>query len=415
MQAAYEQYGSGCQLISILTNLEVQLFDHERISQIHYASYDLPTVIERYKQAALVQVLQQPLVKEHVYVFRDSIQLEFLAAGVWDGAEHRGTIVVGPCISKAYHPQLLREMSQKERLPFVMQRQLQQGYNTLTMVDEAKQYAISYLLINVFTPGMIQPQRIEIALPPSESTAVKFNDDLVQDRALIERRYESENKLLHAIAKGDPQLLKQAMEESKGIPWPYRHPDMPVRSMNNLSIAANTLFRKAAESAGVHPLHLDSVSGKFAIQIEQAQSIAELTRLYEEMPQVYCNLVREVSVAALPSLVREVVTFIRFNIDQPLSLNHLADTLGVHPSYLSRTFKKALGMTLTDYINKLRIEEAKYMLDQGNESVAKIALSVGYNDPNYFSKVFTKLEHVTPQDYRKRKKGNLPSLHMVSS
>jgi YesN/AraC family two-component response regulator len=105
-------------------------------------------------------------------------------------------------------------------------------------------------------------------------------------------------------------------------------------------------------------------------------------------------------------LVREAVTSIRFHIDQPLGLNQIADTLGVHPSYLSRTFKKALGMTLTDYINKLRIEEAKYMLDHSNESVAKIALRVGYSDPNYFSKVFTKLEHVTPHDYRKRKKGN---------
>jgi len=85
MQAAYEQYRAGCQLISILTNLEVQLFDNERVSQIHYASYDLPTVIERYKQAALVHVLQQPLVKDCVYVFCDSIQLEFLAAGMWDG------------------------------------------------------------------------------------------------------------------------------------------------------------------------------------------------------------------------------------------------------------------------------------------------------------------------------------------
>ena len=405
MHPAYGQYTSGCHMISLLTNLDVQLFDTEEVSQIHYAPYDLPTLLERLKQKALAHILQQPPVKEHVYVFRDAIQLEFLAAGVWDGAELRAVIVVGPCISKAYHPQLLREMSQKERFPLVMQRQLQQGYSALTMVDEAKKQAISYLLINVFTPGMIQPQLVEIDLPSEDGTAVKFNGVLEQDRALIERRYEIENKVLHAIDRGDPQLLKQAMEEVKEISWPYRHPGALVRSMKNLSISSNTLCRKAAESAGVHPLHLDSVSGKFAIQIEQAQSIAELTRLSEEMPHVYCSLVRELSVAALPSLVREAVTFIRFNIDQPLSLNRLADTLGVHPSYLSRTFKKALGMTLTDYINKLRIEEAKYLLDSSNESVTKIALSVGYNGPNYFSKVFTKLEHVTPQDYRKRKKG----------
>jgi hypothetical protein len=114
----------------------VQLFDTEGVSQIHYAPYDLPTILERLKQKALVHILQQPFVKEHVYVFGDSIQLEFLAAGVWDGAEHRGTIVVGPCISKAYHPQLLREMSQKERLSLAMQRQLRQGYSALTMVDK---------------------------------------------------------------------------------------------------------------------------------------------------------------------------------------------------------------------------------------------------------------------------------------
>src|SRR5437763_17031814 len=125
MQPAYEQYSSGCQMISLLTNIEVQLFDNERVSQIHYASYDLPNVIERYKQEALVHVLQQPFVKDRVYVFCDSIRLEFLSAGVWDGPEHQGAIVVGPFISKAYHPQLLREMIQKERLPLVMQRQLQ--------------------------------------------------------------------------------------------------------------------------------------------------------------------------------------------------------------------------------------------------------------------------------------------------
>ena len=406
MQAAYKQYASGSQMIALLTNLEVQLFDNEKVSQIHYASYDLPTVLERYKHAALAQILQQPLVKDRVYVFRDSIQLEFLAAGMWDGADYRGTIVAGPYISKAYPPQLISEMSRKERLPLFIQRQLHQCYNTLMMIDEAKQHAVSYLLINMFTPGMIQPELIEIVLPSSGCAAVKFTYDLKQDRELIERRYASENRLLHAIARGDPHLLKAAIEEGREISWPYRHPNSPVRSMKNLSFTANTLFRKAAENGGVHPLYLDGLSGNFAIQIEQAQSIAELKCLYEEMIQAYCNLVRELSVAGLPALIREAVTAIRFNIDQPLSLNHIAETLGVHPSYLSRAFKKELGMTLTDYINMLRIEEAKYMLDHSNASIIEIASSVGYCDSNYFSKVFQKREHMTPHDYRKRKKGN---------
>lgn len=405
MQPAFEQYRPGCRMISILTNLEVQVFDAEKVLQVHFARYDLPNVLEHLRQEALAQVLQQPFVKERVYVFRDAIQLEFLAAGIWNEAECRGTIVVGPAISKAFHPQLLSEMSQNERLPLIMQKQLQQSYNTLPMVDEAKQHAIAHLLINMFAPGILQPQLIEATLPLSAGPARKFAVALEQNRERIEKRYEFENKILHAIATGDSRLLEKAMEEPKEISWPFRHPSSPVRSMKNLSFTANSLYRKAAESGGVHPLYLDSVSGKFAIQIEQAQSIAELLYVSEEMPKAYCTLVKEVSVAAFPSIIKEAVTSIRFNIDQPLSLNAIADTLGVNPSHLSRTFKKALGMTLTDYINKLRIEEAKYLLDHSNDSVTEIASHVGYSDSNYFSKVFRKWERVTPHTYRKRKKG----------
>jgi len=405
MQSVFEQYRPGCRMISVLTNLEVQLFDAEQVLQVHFARYDLPNVLEHLRQEALAQLLQQPFVKKHVYIFRDSVQLEFLATGIWNEAEYRGMIAVGPAISKAFHPQLLSEMSQNKRLPLVMQKQLQQSYNTLPMVDEAKQQAIAHLLINMFAPETLQPRLIEATLPLSEDPAQKFAVASEQNREQIEKRYEIENKILHAIATGDARLLQNALEELKAISWPFRHPNSPVRSMKNLSLTANTLYRKAAESGEVHPLYLDSVSGKFAIQIEQVQSIAELLYVNEEMPKAYCNLVKEVSVAALPSIIKEAATSIRFNIDQPLSLQAIADTLGVNPSHLSRTFKKALGMTLTDYINKLRIEEAKYMLDHSNDSVTEIAACVGYSDSNYFSKVFRKWERVTPHDYRKRKKG----------
>ena len=281
----------------------MKFFYTEGVSRLRYAPYDLPTLLEHLKQKARVLILEQPFVKEQVYVFRGALQLEFLEAGMWDGAELRGTIVVGPCIRNVYHPQLLREMGHKERLPLVMQQQLQQSYNTLTMVDEAKLQAISSLLINVFTRQMREPRCIEIALPSKDGSAVNFTAELEQDRELIERRYENENQLLHAITRGDPQVLKTAMEKGKEISWPYRHPNAPVRSMKNLSLAANSLFRKAAESGGVHPLYLDSISGKFAIQIEQAHSIAEVACLYDEMPQAYCHLVRELSMAALSSLV----------------------------------------------------------------------------------------------------------------
>src|SRR5579875_956990 len=403
MQSTLEYFRSGCSIISLLTNLEVQVFDHERISQIHYARYDLPAVLEYLKQEELVRILQYPLEQGVVYRFRDPFQLEFLAVGIWHETAYQGTIVVGPAISKTFHPRLLNEASRQERLPLSMQRQLQQYYNTLTIVDEAKQQAIGFLLINIFLPGTRQPQIIEATLPTSEGTAQNFAVALEQNQQMIERRYQIENKILHAIATGNARLLKETMQELREISWPLRHPNAPVRSLKNLSLTANTLYRKAAESGGVHPLYLDSISGRFAIQIEQAQSIAELLSLDEEVPKAYCNLVQETSVAAFPTIIKEAVTYLRFNIDQPVGLDTLAKTLSVNPSHLSRVFKQALGMTITTYINKRRVEEAKYLLDHSNASIIEIAARVGYNDPNYFSKVFRKWERITPHEYRKRK------------
>lgn len=404
MHSIYESYISGCQMISLLTNLEVQVFDNQGISQLHYARYDLPAVLERFKQQAFTQILQQTFAKGQVYVLRDAIELEFLATGIWNEGEYQGIIVAGPYIIKAYDSQLLRNISQQERLSPLMLRELQQCYNALTMVDEAKQQAVSHLLVNILTFDRLVPQCIEITLSPIEEMTLKFRYELEQNRELVEQRYERENKLLHAITTGDVQRVKKALKDFGELSRPYRHPNSPVRSLKNLSFSGNTLYRKAAEIAGVHPLYLDSISGKFAIQIEQAQSLAELEAFHEEMPLAYCNAVQELSVAALPPLAREIVTYIRFNLDQPLSLNAIAEAFGLHPSYLSRICKKALGMTLTEYINRLRIEEAKYILDHGDISIIETALSVGYNDSNYFSKVFHKLEHMTPHDYRKRKK-----------
>jgi two-component system, response regulator YesN len=402
MSSHVEQYRFACRMISAFTNLEVQLFNAEKELQIHVARYDLPVALEQIRQNALIQMLQQPVSRGQVLVFRDAIQLEFFAAGLWGEAAYLGIVVVGPAISKVFHPHVLRAMNLNTRLPLTMQKELQQSYNTLPLIDEEKQQAIGFFLHNLFTPGLEQPQLIDTTLPVPEDPSRPFVVVLEHNRELIEKRYELENTILHAIRTGNTHLVKKTVERLKEISWPFRLPDSPIRSLKNLALAGNTLCRKAAEQGGVHPLYLDTISGKFAIQIEQAQSPAELLSSNEETFTVYCNLVKEASMAAFPPIVREAVAYLRLHLDQRLNLDALAETLGVSPSHLSRICKKALGITLTDYLNRLRIEEAKFLLDHSNDSLSEIAATVGFYDASYFSNVFRKWEQMTPYDYRQR-------------
>lgn len=70
-------------------------------------------------------------------------------------------------------------------------------------------------------------------------------------------------------------------------------------------------------------------------------------------------------------------------------------------SHLSREFKRETGMTLTDYIKKHRLNEAKFLLETGNLSIKEIAQRVGYPDPRALNRLFRQTEGLTAANYRK--------------
>ncbi|MBR4462002.1 MAG: helix-turn-helix domain-containing protein [Erysipelotrichaceae bacterium] len=91
----------------------------------------------------------------------------------------------------------------------------------------------------------------------------------------------------------------------------------------------------------------------------------------------------------------------RENIDR----NDVAAVTFVTPNYLSKLFKNNMNMNLREYINQLRIEEAKRLLLSTSMSVSEIASNVGYYNISYFSTVFHKLVGVSPFDWRNQKGG----------
>jgi two-component system, response regulator YesN len=74
---------------------------------------------------------------------------------------------------------------------------------------------------------------------------------------------------------------------------------------------------------------------------------------------------------------------------------------GVNSSYLSRKFKKDCGKGVAEYLNFIRIEQAKKLMENGCKKVKEIASDVGFNNYNYFFKVFKDSQGMTPLEYEK--------------
>ena len=88
-----------------------------------------------------------------------------------------------------------------------------------------------------------------------------------------------------------------------------------------------------------------------------------------------------------------------------LSLADLAEQFYVEPSYLSRKFSQTYNETITAFITGCRMNRAKELMKDEKNKLEAISFEVGYDDYNYFSRVFRRSEGVSPSEYRKRALG----------
>ena len=100
--------------------------------------------------------------------------------------------------------------------------------------------------------------------------------------------------------------------------------------------------------------------------------------------------------------IETLITYISNNLQDKITVEHLARMANWSPDYLSVQFKTITGLTVIQYINRCRIDKAKIMLLNNELLVKDIASSLGFSDEFYFSKTFKKLEGISPREFRNR-------------
>lgn len=101
-----------------------------------------------------------------------------------------------------------------------------------------------------------------------------------------------------------------------------------------------------------------------------------------------------------PKFILQAVQYIQANYASDITLNEVADVIGMYPTYFSEQFKHHMGETFIDYLTKVRIQQAKKLLKESEIPVFQLCEKVGYATPAHFTKVFKKATGVTPSKYR---------------
>ena len=102
---------------------------------------------------------------------------------------------------------------------------------------------------------------------------------------------------------------------------------------------------------------------------------------------------------------REVIQYVHLHYMEQINIKRVADKFYVNAAYLGRAFQKATGVNFNQYVNQLRIAEAKKLLLQSDKLIYEIATEVGYSESSYFIVKFTQEVGLSPNEYRNQSIG----------
>lgn len=215
----------------------------------------------------------------------------------------------------------------------------------------------------------------------------------------IHPSYELERQLINAITSGKINESLKVLNKINLLERPKLSKD-DIRSLKNSLICSCTLFTRAIINGNVHPEIAFNLSDVYILQIEETNNKHDLELLEYSMIKAFIQTLIDEKQPQYSRIVNDAILFIKDNILHELSLDIIAEHVFVHSSYLSTLFKREVGIGITQFINKKRIEESKYFLLHTKTSISEIAFLFKFCNQSYYTVLFKTYFGVTPNEYR---------------
>ncbi len=207
-------------------------------------------------------------------------------------------------------------------------------------------------------------------------------------------------KMLRCIREGAVQELTRQLRE---LPqWNLATlAQEPLRSLRNQLIAVGALAMQSAVRAGLGWEEACGLYEYYVLFCEEASEPAALTGLFARMLQDFAARVQELQRTGYSATVRLCMQYIQAHLHERIRVEEIAASVQRNPSYLTQRFRQETGMSVTQYIQRQKIGEAKRLL-RAPGNCGSLWLMLGYCDQSHFDRVFKKATGITPGAYRQQ-------------
>ena len=239
-------------------------------------------------------------------------------------------------------------------------------------------------------------------VPEIEKDKIDIYEQESSDFEEVIERYSFENRIIAMIESGNTEEALKTVSMIYSMPKPKELSVAGMESSVGNATTLRTIFRKAAERGGVHPVVVDAIALSYGQKMYVARNPKELWANIFPMARDFTEAVRKSKYMKYSPAVNKIINYILMNIRQKISIEKMASIAGCTIAHLERRFKEETGKTLGQYIAEERCRQAAVLLEHTDDPIQEISARVGYLDSNYFVKVFKKYKNMTPTAYRNK-------------
>lgn len=320
----------------------------------------------------------------------------------------RAVIVIGPTTHRTPSDKLFDELAADRRIPYE-QRPLWRAYwSGIPFADRLR-----CLHVCVTANWMLNGEALDITDILQASFRYKLpNQRKEQELELADRRELSifhegiaeYRRMRELIRRGETEELTRMLMLATKDDSPVRDLSLPsrLRKVKNMCICAVGLSSDDAMEGGLPEEIAMSLCDLHIQHIEELSELALVESAVISAILDFADRVRQFRHNGVSKPVRASIEYIILHLFEDITLDQLSRVSGLNPNYLSQRFKHETGWSVTNYIQRERVEEAKRLLDHSDDPISRIGDRLTFYDQAHFAKAFKKHTGLTPRQYRNR-------------
>lgn len=230
-----------------------------------------------------------------------------------------------------------------------------------------------------------------------------FQSELSKENDPPHRSLEEEYSFYEAVSSGNMAYVQENCQKHTFI-----NPEgMGILSTNPLTniryhfIVTVAMITRRCVEAGMELEQAYRLSDFYILKMDSCNSILSIAQLHKDMSLDFTGkmlLLKKSSVISKPII--RCMDYVYNHMNSRITIKELAEYTELSPSYLSRLFKKELGISISDYISEKKIEKAENLLKYSDFTFIEIANYLAFSSQSHFIQTFKKAVGLTPKKYR---------------